>query len=109
MTRKLTLFAAAVATMLTSTAPVLAQVEGMYEPTTRIVRYDDLDLNNARGRERLDRRVRSATNSVCGFWSAKALSEKRDADQCRKSAMEKAQPKVAAAIRKAAARYARAD
>jgi UrcA family protein len=110
MTRKLTLFAVAAATMLTATAPAMAQVNSMNEATSRVVRYDDLDLNNDRGRERLDRRLRSAANSVCGFWSAKALSEKRDADQCRKTAMEKVQPKVAAAVRNAAARYAaRAD
>jgi UrcA family protein len=109
MTRKPTLFAAIIATALASTAPALAQSDGMYEPTSRIVRYDDLDLNNERGRERLNTRLRHAANAACGFWSAKELSQRRKADECRKSAMDNVQPKVAAAIRKAAARYARAD
>jgi UrcA family protein len=108
MTRKLTLFAAVCATTLTSAAPVLAQ-DSMYEPTSHIVRYDDLDLNNARGRERLDRRLRSAANAACGIRDARDLSERQAADQCRKTAMEKTQPKVAEAIRKAASRYASAD
>ena len=108
MTRKLTFFAAVCATTLASAAPVLAQ-DSLFEPTSRIVRYDDLDLNNARGRERLDTRLRNAVNSACGFWNARALSEKRAADQCRKAALESAQPKVAEAVRKAASRYARAN
>lgn len=109
MTRKLTLFAAVCATALTSIVPVAAQTTGTYEPASRVVRYDDLDLNNERGRERLNTRIRNAANSACGFWNAKALSDRLRANQCRKDALEKAQPKVAAAIRSAAARYARAD
>lgn len=110
MTRKLTLFAAAVATTMASAAPVLAEPDGMLEPTTRVVRYDDLDLNSARGRERLDTRMRMAVNSACGFWSARSLSEKAVVDKCRKAAKAQGEVKVAEAIRKAAARYAaRAD
>lgn len=110
MTRKLTLFAAAVATTLASTAPVLAQPDGMLEPTKRVVRYDDLDLTTAKGRERLDVRMRMAVNSACGYWSARSLSEKAVVDKCRDAAKEQGEVKIAEAIRKAAARYAaRAD
>lgn len=109
MTRKITFLAAAVATVLTSATPVLAQ-DSMSEATSRVVRYDDLNLNNELGRERLERRLRHAANSACGFWSAKALSDRQNADQCRKTALSKAQPKVAEAVRRAASRYAaRAD
>ena len=110
MTRKLTLFAASVATTMASAAPVLAESDGMLEPTTRIVRYDDLDLTNARGRERLNTRVRSAVNLACGLWSARSLSEKQLVDQCRTQAMKSSEIKIAEAVRKAATRYAaRAD
>lgn len=109
MTRKLTLFAAICATTVASVAPALAQTTGAYEPTSRIVRYDDLDLNNERGRDRLNIRLRMAANSACGFWSAKSLTDRQRADQCRKAAVERVQPKVADAVRKAAQRYARAD
>lgn len=106
MTRKLTLFAAAVATTLASTAPVLAQPDSMLEPTTRVVRYDDLDLTSARGRERLDTRMRMAVNSACGHWSARSLSEKAIVEKCRAAARAQGEVKVAEAIRNAAARYA---
>lgn len=110
MTRKMILFAAAVATTLASTAPVLAQPDGMTEPTQRIVRYDDLDLTNARGRERLNTRVRMAVNSACGYASAQSLTEKRLVDDCRKKALKSSELEIAEALRNAAARYAaRAD
>lgn len=110
MTRKMILFAAAVATTLASTAPVLAQPDSMTEPTQRIVRYDDLDLTNARGRERLNTRVRMAVNSACGYASAQSLTERKLVDTCRKKALKSSEPEIAEALRKAAARYAaRAD
>ncbi len=109
MTRKLTLFAAICATTVASAAPALAQATGGLEATSRIVRYDDLDLNNERGRDRLNTRLRMAANSACGFWSAKSLTDRQRANECRKAAFERAQPKVADAVRKAAQRYARAD
>lgn len=110
MTRKLTLFAAAVATTLASAAPVLAQPDYVIETNQRIVRYDDLDLSSPRGRERLNTRVRMAVNSVCGVWSARSLSEKALVQRCRDKAMKDGEVKIAKAVREAAARYAaRAD
>lgn len=110
MTRKFTLFAAALATTLASAVPALAEPDNMLEITSRIVRYDDLDLNNARGRERLDTRMRTAINAVCGVWSARILAERALVEKCRDSARKQGEVKVAEAIRNAAARYAaRAD
>jgi UrcA family protein len=106
MTRKLILFAAAGAALLSATAPAMAQ-DGMFEPTTRIVHYDDLDLANQRARDRLDMRIRQAANSACGYWSAHTITERRAANNCRKAAIAKTAPKVAEAVRSAAARYAR--
>ena len=100
-----TIAAAAVLSMTVSAAPVVAQ-DMLTEPTSRSVRYDDLDLSNARGRERLETRVRTAANAACGFWATRGIAEKQAADRCRAAALEKAQPKVAEAVRKAAARYA---
>lgn len=91
--------------MTASAAPVVAQ-DMLTKPTSRSVRYDDLDLSNARGRERLETRLRHAANAVCSFWATRDLAEKQAADRCRAAAFEKAQPKVAEEVRKAAARYA---
>ncbi|NJS14747.1 MAG: UrcA family protein [Sphingopyxis sp.] len=106
MLKKLILIAVAGAATLGAAAPTFAQ-DGMFEPTIRIVKYDDLDLTNERARERLDTRLRSAANSACGFWQAHTLTEKRAAQACRKAALQRTEPKVAEAVRKAAARYAR--
>lgn len=78
----------------------------MLEPSSRIVRYDDLDLANERGRERLETRLRHAANAACGFWGARTLAERQAADQCREQAMAKAASKAEEAARKAKARSA---
>jgi UrcA family protein len=102
MTRlqKLTLALSALATVGAG-VPALAQ-DSMFEATSRVVRYDDLDLNNERGRERLDRRLRHAANSACGFWQARTLAEKQVADQCRDAALAKAKAEADAAKAKSA-------
>jgi UrcA family protein len=109
MQRNLMLVAAALAVGLTGTVPALAKntaQNSAFEPVTLAVQYDDLDLSSPRGRERLETRIRSAANSACGTRSATTLSEKRDADKCRKSAIARTQPEVMAAVRAAALRYA---
>lgn len=109
MIRKASILVAAIATVLASAAPVTA-AENMFEPTKRIVRYDDLDLTNAKGRERLETRVRMAVNSACGHWDARTLSEKVKVDRCRKAARQQSEAQVAEAVRNAAVRLAaRAD
>lgn len=103
MTRKIITFAAAVAATFASTAPLMAQ-DSLFEPSSRIVRYDDLDLANERGRERLETRLRNAANAACGFWQARTLAEKQAAEQCRSAALDKARTDAAAAKKKAAKR-----
>jgi UrcA family protein len=94
MIRKATIFVAAIAASLASAAPVTA-ADNMFEPTTRIVRYDDLDLT-----------VRMAVNSACGHWDARSLSEKAMVDKCRKAARQQSEAQVAEALRNAAVRLA---
>ena len=110
MTRKATIIITAIAASLASVAPVIA-ADTMFEPTTRVVRYDDLDLASAKGRERLQARVRMAVNSVCGHSDGRrTLSEKMAAERCRKAARQQSEAQVAEAVRNAAVRLAsRAD
>jgi len=106
MTMKFTLIAAAMCATFASAAPAFAQ-DSLFEPQSRIVRYDDLNLASARGRERLEIRLRHAAESVCGTASARALNEMRTTVHCRKQALKRTAPMVADATRTAAARYAR--
>lgn len=109
MTRNAKYIVAAIAASLASAAPVTAS-ENMFEPTTRVVRYDDLDLTSAKGRERLETRVRVAVNSACGHWDVRSLNEKAMAERCRKAARTQSEAQVAEAVRNAAVRLAsRAD
>ena len=105
MTRNAKYIVAAIAASLASAAPVTA-AENMFEPTTRVVRYDDLDLTSAKGRERLETRVRMAVNSACGYREARSLSEKVMAERCRKAARQQSEAQVAEAVRNAAVRLA---
>lgn len=97
---------ALVASPIAAAAPAMAQQDGMFERSSQIVRYDDLDLANARGRERLGTRLRQAANSACGVRSARTLSERQAADQCRDQAMAKAADKAEEAARQAKNRRA---
>ena len=109
MTRTATIFVAAIAASLASAAPVTA-ADTLFEPTKRVVAYDDLDLTSAKGRERLETRVRMAVNSACGYWDARSLTEKAMVDRCRKAARQQSEAQVAEAVRNAAVRLAsRAD
>jgi UrcA family protein len=105
MQRKFMLAAAALGLGFTGTAPAMAE-QSAFEPVKLVVQYDDLDLSSPRGRDRLETRIRSAANSACGYRSATTLSEKRDADTCRKAAIARTQPEVMAAVRAASLRYA---
>lgn len=50
---------------LAATLPASAATE----VETRVVRFDDLNLANAAGMARLERRINAAARSVCGFRS----------------------------------------
>lgn len=106
MTRHYTLPALAAALLLASTPPAHAQ-DSMTEATTRIVRYDDLNLMHERGRERLETRLRSAAGAACGLNGARELSERIRARKCREQALEDARPKMEQAVRSAAKEQAK--
>lgn len=109
MTRKVTLIVAAIAATLASAVPVTA-ADNMFDSSSRTVRYDDLDLRNESGRQRLQERISNAVEAVCGHKSERSLAEKMAANRCRAATMAMVQPKYVAAIRTAGAVYAaRAD
>jgi UrcA family protein len=75
--------------------PAAAEDDG--ERHTVIVRYDDLNLSSADGRERLTTRVKSAVQKVCGtrLHYRQSLRERAVADRCEDSAMADAGVKLA--------------
>jgi UrcA family protein len=59
------------------------------EPMQREVRYADLDLSTAKGQARLEVRLRSAANAVCGSnYGFNPLSEAMEARRCYRSALD---------------------
>jgi UrcA family protein len=78
------------------------------ERHTAIVRYDDLNLSSAEGRERLTTRVRHAVREVCNTrpHNRPTLRERAIANSCAKTAMADAEVKLAALFNGDGARYA---
>ena len=65
------------------------------EKQSVVVRYDDLNLSSASGRERLTTRVRMAVMQVCGIRDTRDLKAKAKANTCKKVAMRDADVKLA--------------
>jgi UrcA family protein len=88
--------ALAVASLSFTITPAMAAEPGDGAPVI-LVHYDDLDLSTAKGRERLDVRVRRATAKLCGDFGGD-LTARKLAMQCREAVMSKTQPQVALAF-----------
>ncbi|WP_380872814.1 hypothetical protein ACFB49_37200 [Sphingomonas sp. DBB INV C78] len=78
-------------------APAFAQSETRSEA----VRYGDLDLKSDDGVAKLDSRVRTAANSVCGVDGARTIQEVAQARKCAKIAMTNAAGPVQLAVAQA--------
>ncbi len=78
------------------------------ERRTAIVKYGDLNLSTAKGREALSSRVKFAVRQVCGSRPhyRQTLAERAPAIQCEKSAMADADVKLAALFNGDGARFA---
>ena len=86
--------------------PAAAEDEG--ERHSVVVRYDDLNLSSADGRERLATRVKFAVRKVCGnrLHYRQALRERAIANRCEDSAMADAEVKLASLFNGESARLA---
>ena len=93
---KLSLLLAAPVALVGFVVPVAAEDDG--ERRSVVVRYDDLNLSSAEGRERLNTRVKFAVQTVCGTRVnyRQALRERTMSLQCEDSAMADADVKLAA-------------
>ena len=72
-----------------SASPPAETANQAVEPMQRDVRYADLDLATAKGQARLEVRLRSAANAVCGTnYGFSPLSEAMEARRCYRSALD---------------------
>lgn len=71
-----------------------------------MVRYSDLDLATASGRERLDTRVRLAIRSMCNIDGRQPLRQRAMAQQCVADANRGVEPQLAALLNGSSARFA---
>ncbi len=83
--------------------PAFAQDDD--ERPSLAVRYDDLNLSTAAGRERLDTRVRMAIKSMCSV-DARSLRERAAGLECEAAAKRSVEPQVAALYNGSHARFA---
>lgn len=86
--------------------PAAAENDG--ERHTAVVRYDDLNLSSADGRDRLATRVKFAVRKVCGtrLFHRQALRERAVSTRCEDSAMADADVKLAGLFNGESARLA---
>ena len=93
-------------TMLSFAAPVLAETNAV--SMTHTVRYSDIDLSTAGGRQTLDRRVEVAINSMCAEPVLGNREEIRAFQDCRADARAQAATKVNALLAVVGKKYASA-
>jgi len=86
--------------LLATTAPAIAQPAG--ETRTVHISYADLDLRHAADVKTLDRRLRSAIDTVCPAGVATDLLVSPAVQQCRRAAHTALASQRATAIAKAA-------
>ena len=93
---KISLLLAAPVALVGFAVPAAAEDNG--DRRSVVVRYDDLNLSSAQGRERLNTRVKFAVQTVCGSRPLyrQGLRERAVALQCEDSAMADADVKLAA-------------
>lgn len=86
--------------------PAAAEYDG--ERRSVVVRYDDLNLSSAEGRERLTTRVKSAVQTVCGTRPhyRQALRDRSMSLECEESVMADADVKLAGLFNGESARLA---
>lgn len=65
--------------------------------TQEVVRFDDLNLANAKGVQLLERRIESAARRVCGYSDARGFSliVRREVSTCMDNALASARQQVA--------------
>jgi UrcA family protein len=63
------------------------------------VPYGDLNLASPAGVQRLEGRLKAATNAVCGTPRAMGLAEAREVGACRRNVRDVARPQMALALK----------
>lgn len=86
---------------LADTGPVIVTGPSYDERPSLVVKYGDLDLAIARDQARLNRRVDSAIEEVCGFnetYAVRTLSARQLYQACSTEAWTRARPQMATAV-----------
>lgn len=93
------------ATMATGSAvaPAFAQDDGALRIS---VRYSDLDLATADGRERLDTRVRVAIRAICNSEPRQTARLRVASQECEAHARRSVDPQLASLLNGSSARFA---
>ncbi len=87
-------------TMFAAATPVFAGPALNLIPTSRVVRYSDLDLSTERGQQRFETRIKAAVQIVCGDVSNPTPAEIDYVKACKVKALAKARHDAAVVIAK---------
>ena len=77
-------------TTFTLAGCAIAQADDVAASNTAVVRYSDLDLNNARGAAALYQRIRSAAHDVCHGLEGRSLEFQEGYAACVRQAIANA-------------------
>jgi UrcA family protein len=78
------------ALLAATVSPATAFAEAARDTVSRTITFHDLDLTDAAGRERLDRRLSSAVRRACGDTNTRDLARRADVLRCRREALASA-------------------
>ncbi len=104
---KISILLAAVSAMATGVAAPAVAAED--DPPRAVVRYGDLNLASAAGRDRLTVRVRMAVRRMCGSMTRLTLQEQVATRRCITAAYKSAEPQLAKLFSGAATRIVDRD
>ena len=94
-TRTFALTASALIVMSAIAAPARAADS---DTQTRLITYNDLDLNTAAGEARLKVRIANAAAAICGPVGGRSIDDHDRVDACRGKAIASASPQMDAVI-----------
>jgi UrcA family protein len=86
--------AAAAATVIGNPAMAVNNTPMMVDVMKQTVSYDDLDLSNAVGQQKLHDRIASAVDHVCDVATTTTLEAKRYSDRCKLQSLAQAIPET---------------
>jgi UrcA family protein len=91
-------FALAASALIVVSAIAMPARAADSDPQTRLITYNDLNLNTAAGEARLKLRIANAAAAICGPVTGRSIDDHDRFEACREKAIASASPQMNAVI-----------